>query len=162
SSGLGEDLADSLYAELFGLREVAGDRRSPFASYSGRGSLAGWLRATLVQRFRDHHRRTRRESPLEDQDCAGPESADAAAPVAKELPGAVAETIAGLKAEDRFLLAAYYLDRRTLFEIARMLNVHEATISRRIKKLLPDVRKQLIRNLERGGMSRRAATEALG
>jgi len=60
STSLGEELADSLYAELYGLRAQDGERRSPFASYSGRGSLQGWLRTTLVQRFRDHYRRTHR------------------------------------------------------------------------------------------------------
>jgi RNA polymerase sigma-70 factor, ECF subfamily len=162
SSGLGQELADSLYAELYGLKQAEGERRSPLASYSGRGSLAGWLRATLVQRFRDHHRRTHRESPLEDQDCAGPEPAAAPPRGLEELRGAVARTIAALAAEDRFLLAAYFLDRRTLLEIARMLAVHEATISRRLKRLLGEMRKQVLGNLERGGLSRRAAEEALG
>lgn len=162
SASLGEETADSLYAELYGLREAEGARRSPFASYSGRGSLAGWLRTTLVQRFRDHHRRTRRESPLEDVDCAAPE---AAAPGTQEPGGvaaAVARTLHEQTSEDRFLLAAYYLDRRTLLEIARMLGVHEATISRRLKRLVEDVRKELLKNLQREGMSRRAAEEALG
>jgi RNA polymerase sigma-70 factor, ECF subfamily len=34
SSTLGQDLADSLYSELYGLREVDGERRSPLASYT--------------------------------------------------------------------------------------------------------------------------------
>ena len=60
SATLGHDLADSLYAELYGLSERDGQRRSPLASYSGRGSLLCWLRTTLAQRHIDHHRRTRR------------------------------------------------------------------------------------------------------
>ncbi len=55
STSLGEDLADSLYSELFGLTERDGQRRSPLSSYSGRGSLMGWLRTTLAQRHIDHH-----------------------------------------------------------------------------------------------------------
>lgn len=35
SATLGHDLADSLYAELYGLRQLDGQRRSPLASYSG-------------------------------------------------------------------------------------------------------------------------------
>jgi RNA polymerase sigma-70 factor (ECF subfamily) len=162
SASLGAELADSLYAELYGLRANDGERRSPFASYSGRGSLQGWLRATLAQRFRDHHRRTHRESPLEEMDCAAPV---AEAPLDAELGAltdAVARTLSELEAADRFLLAAYFLDRQTLKEIALTLQVHEATISRRLKRLAADVRKDLIGNLRRSGMSKRAAEEALG
>ena len=65
-------------------------------------------------------------------------------------------------AEERFLLAAYYLDEKTLAEIAAVLRVHEATISRRLKRATEAVRKRLLRNLEKSGMSRKAAEEALG
>jgi RNA polymerase sigma-70 factor (ECF subfamily) len=68
----------------------------------------------------------------------------------------------GLPSEDRFLLSAYFLDRQTLLQIARTLRVHEATISRRIKRLAADLRKQLLQHLQSGGLSRRAAEEALG
>ena len=70
SLSVGEELADSLYAELFGLKDRDGARRSPLASYSGRGSLMGWLRTTLAQRYVDHFRRTQHEAPLEDNDFA--------------------------------------------------------------------------------------------
>ena len=54
------------------------------------------------------------------------------------------------------------LTSRTLAEIGKVLHVHEATISRRLKRATDAVRKQLMRNLERGGMNRKAAEEALG
>ncbi len=162
SSSLGQELADSLYAELYGLRELDGERRSPFASYSGRGSLRGWLRTTLVQRWRDHHRRTHRETPLDEVDCPESES-----PLPDPVePGLVAKalekTLGDLSAENRFLLSAYFLDRQTLLQVARTLNVHEATASRRLSRLLDDVRKQLVATLQKNGLSRRAAEEALG
>lgn len=162
SAALGSELADSLYGELYGLRRAEGERRSPLATYSGRGSLLGWLRATLVQRYRDHLRRTRREAPLDDFDSPAPEAAAAIPAELGTLAAAVANTLGDLAAEDRFLLAAYYLDRQTLLEIARTLHVHEATISRRLKRLLGEVRKQLLRNLAAGGLSKAAAQEALG
>ncbi len=163
SATLGHDLADSLYAELFGLTERGGRRNSPLASYSGRGSLLGWLRTTLSQRHVDHHRRTRRETPLDDLDAAAP--ALTTAPQAAELTHltrAVSRTLETLSPEDRFLLASYFLDQQTLLQISRLLHVHEATVSRKLKRLTADLRKQLLRNLQSGGLSKRAAEEALG
>ncbi len=165
----GHELAGSLYGDLFGLKERDGLRRSPLESYSGRGSLMGWLRTTLAQRHVDRHRKTRREMPLESDGGvvefavkAGAEAGAEATPYAGPVAEAVSRTLGGMGAEDRFLLASYFLDRRTLKEIARMLRVHEATISRRIGRLTEELRKQLLRNLQAGGLSRRAAEEALG
>ena len=177
SATLGHDLADSLYAELFGLSSKDGEigvpdgrslpggvkRRSPLASYSGRGSLLGWLRTTLAQRHIDHHRRTYRETPLNDLDTAA--TPPAATPLPAELTHltqAIARTLETLAPEDRFLLAAYFLDQQTLLQISRLLHVHEATVSRKLKRLTADLRKQLLRNLQSTGLSKRAAEEALG
>jgi RNA polymerase sigma-70 factor (ECF subfamily) len=163
SSTLGHDLADSLYSELYGLREVGGQRRSPLASYSGRGSLLGWLRTTLAQRHVDHHRRTHRESPLDTLDA--PALPPEPTPVAEELTDltrAITTTLESLPAEERFLLCSYFLDRQPLAQVARVLHVHEATISRRLKRLLTDLRQQLLQQLQAGGLSKRAAEEALG
>jgi RNA polymerase sigma-70 factor (ECF subfamily) len=162
SASLGEELADSLYAELYGIRSTGAERRSPFASYSGRGSLQGWLRTTLVQRFHDHHRRTHRESPLDNIDTPAPELAPPTPSEPSILEAAVARTLGALPSEDRFLLAAYFLDRWTLLQIARTLAVHEATISRRLKRLVSTVRASLLQNLQRSGLSKRAAEESLG
>jgi RNA polymerase sigma-70 factor (ECF subfamily) len=163
SATLGHDLAESLYAELYGLRQVDGVRQSPLASYSGRGSLLGWLRTTLAQRHIDHHRRTYREAPLDTLDSPAREPDPSPVPAElAHLTHAVARTLQRLAAEDRFLLAAYFLDRHTLLQIARILRVHEATVSRRLKRLVAELRKQLLDNLQSGGLSRRAAEEALG
>ena len=70
SASLGEDLADSIYSEMFGLSSRNGVRRSPLASYAGRGSLMGFLRTALAQRHVDYHRSTHRETPLEGKDFA--------------------------------------------------------------------------------------------
>jgi RNA polymerase sigma-70 factor (ECF subfamily) len=162
SGSLGEELVDALYAELYGLREREGERVSPLASYSGRGSLLSWLRTTLVQRYRDHHRRTRREEPIDGIDCPAPEEAASAPEKLNVLKDGLEQTIHELGAEDRFLLAAYFLDHQTLLQIARTLNVHEATISRRIKRLTRDLHDSLIVELQRRGLSRVAAQESLG
>ncbi len=69
--------------------------------------------------------------------------------------------LAALSAEDRFVLASYHLDGRTLAEIARALGVHESTISRKLDKMTKSLRKQIVAALGRRGMSRRQAEEAL-
>ncbi len=56
------DLADSLYAELYGTTTRNGERISKLASFTGRGSLEGWLRTVLAQEFVNRYRRTKRES----------------------------------------------------------------------------------------------------
>jgi RNA polymerase sigma-70 factor, ECF subfamily len=165
SETIGRDLADAFYAELYGLNTRDGERRSPLDSYRGRGSLLGWLRTTLAQRFVDHYRRTYREQALDDQvhDAPAPHSTSDPEPgILVALRHAVQAALRDQPAEERFLLAAYYVDDKTLAEIGHILHVHEATISRRLRRATDAVRKQLIRNLEASGMTRRASEEALG
>ncbi len=163
SETLGRDLADQLYAELFGLTEKDGERRCPLASYRGRGSLMGWLRTTLAQRHVDYHRRSHREEPLEEFDApAADQAKEEPAAMLTTLEKAVEGALSSADAEDRLLLAAYFLDRRTLLEIAKVMRVHEATVSRKLKRVCQDLRKQILKNLRGFGLGRRAAEEALG
>jgi RNA polymerase sigma-70 factor, ECF subfamily len=163
SETLGRELADQLYAELYGLNVREGERRCPLLSYRGRGSLMGWLRTTLAQRHVDRYRRTRREEPIEEFDAPAPNPLP-------QLPDrelslleqAIEEAVGGRDAEERYLLAAYYLDEQTLLEIGRVLGVHEATVSRRLHRATDQIRKQILKNLQRHGMSRRQAQEAMG
>lgn len=61
SDSKGKELADSLYAELFGTRLRQGQRASKLLQYSGRGSLEGWLRIVLAQEFINGYPRTCRD-----------------------------------------------------------------------------------------------------
>jgi RNA polymerase sigma-70 factor (ECF subfamily) len=167
SATLGRDLADALYAELYGINTRDGQRRCPLDSYKGRGSLIGWLRTTLAQRHIDHHRRRHRELPLDDPEViyepAAPEPAPVKPPTELSTLGrAVQDALRARQPEDRFLLASYYLDERTLLQIARVMHVHEATVSRKLRRVVDELRKQVLRNLQSAGLSRRAAQEALG
>jgi RNA polymerase sigma-70 factor, ECF subfamily len=165
SESLGRELADGLYAELYGLTVREGGRRCPLDSYSGRGSLIGWLRATLAQRHVDQHRRTHRERPLDEiNEYAAPAASAVGEPAPKFLPllaSAVEEALERHSPEERFLLASYYLDGRRLHEIAAVLGVHEATVSRKLKRATEAIRKRILRGLEQRGLSRREAREAL-
>ena len=159
------ELADTLYADLYGTNTREGQRVSKLASYTGRGSLEGWLRTVLAQEYVNRYRRTKRLVSLDGESEDGvqfrapdPEPAASADP---RLAQSTDEALALLSAEDRMVLSAYYLDGRTLAEIARMLGVHESTISRKLDKLAKGLRKQILAALGRRGMSRRQAKEAL-
>ena len=159
------DLADSIYADLYGTDTRDGCRVSKLASYTGRGSLEGWLRTVMSQEHVNRYRRRRRLVSLDEENENGERfAAPDPAPVSTVDPRvekATDESLAALDAEDRFMLAAYYLDGRTLAEIARLLGVHESTISRKLDKLARVLRKQIVAALLSGGMSRRQAEEAM-
>ena len=123
----------------------------------------GWLRTVIAQRHVDHLRRHKRDEPLGEFDRAVPEVEQGpAAPELTQLEKAVESAIAECDAEERLILAAYYMDGRRLLEIAGVLNVHEATVSRKLKRACEEIRKRVVKNLQSLGMSRRAADEALG
>ena len=159
------ELADSLYADLYGTTTREGQRISKLASYTGRGSLEGWLRTVMAQEFVNRFRRRRRLVSLDEESEDGAQFAatdsEPAAVVDPRVEAATDEVLSKLPAEERFMLASYYLDDRTLAEIARTLAVHESTISRKLDRLTKSLRKQILAALERRGMSRRQAEEAL-
>ncbi len=142
-----------------------GKRISKLASYTGRGSLEGWLRTVLAQEYVNRYRKQRRLVSLDEESEAGVQFAAAEPDLAPaydpRVEAATDQALAALSAEDRFVLVSYYLDHRTLAEIARTLRVHESTISRRLDKLTKTLRKQILATLRRKGMSRRQGEEAL-
>jgi RNA polymerase sigma-70 factor (ECF subfamily) len=160
------DLADSLYADLYGTSERDGRRVSRLNFYMGRGSLEGWLRTVLAQEFVNRYRKTKRLVSLEEQAEDGVQFSAAApagptSPLDSRLGAALDEALGQLADEDRLVLASYYLDDRTLTEIGRVVGVHESTISRRLEKLLKALRKQVLAGLVSRGMNRGQAEEAL-
>jgi RNA polymerase sigma-70 factor, ECF subfamily len=159
------ELADTLYADLYGTTLREGRRVSKLASYTGRGSLEGWLRTVLAQEYVNRYRKTKRLVSLDEE---SEEGVQFRAPEPEPTPSsdnrlaqATDEALAYLSGEDRMVLSAYYLDGRTLAEIARMLGVHESTISRKLDKLAKSLRKQIVAALGRRGMTRRQSEEAL-
>ena len=168
------ELADSLYADLYGLRESEGRRRSLFDYFHGRSKLGTWLRAILAQRHVDAIRRGRKLEPLEDE--AGRERSEiteraaATAPVAPGisrgsasgppdpdrakylslLQAALTGALAALEPRDRLRLAYYYSDELTLAEIGRLLGEHEATVSRKLERTRRGLRERVDAALREG------------
>lgn len=150
--GGARELADSLYAELYGLDERDGTRRSLFRYFHGRSSLATWLRAVLAQRHVDRARSERRLDPLPEDDA--PPAAPAPAAADPDRPRYLALVQRALRAalehldlRDRLRLGCYYAQGLTLAQTGRLLREHEATVSRQLarsrKSIRDDVEGQL-------------------
>jgi len=165
-----EDLAQSIWAELYGLRtRKDGMPASKLAYYSGRGSLAGWLRAVVAQLAVDVFRKqSRLVQTEEDTDLERLARAAEGQPIVAGIPtpeesmsnrfaqtdlqNALQQAVQELPAEDRLLVKLYYFDNLRLREAGVVLGVHEATASRRLTRIQTDLRKRVTKILidERG------------
>lgn len=164
SEDAAEDLAQSIWAELYGLRTRDDGRpASKLAYYSGRGSLAGWLRAVVAQLAVDVFRKqSKLVQTEEDADLdrlaqevhvaegqpalAGmqnPEESMTNRFARNELQQALSRSVQELNAEDRLLVKLYYFDNLRLREAGAILGVHEATASRRLSRVQTDLRKRV-------------------
>jgi RNA polymerase sigma-70 factor (ECF subfamily) len=161
----GRELADGLYADLYGMPNREGHRISRLDYYMGRGSLEGWLRTVLSQQYVNRYRSQSKEVSLDAQVEAG---VSFAAPPAESAPAAddriavaVAQTLAELSSEERYLLASYYLDQRTLADIGRQLRLHESTVSRKLERVTREVRKRVRKRLQAVGFHPRRCDELM-
>jgi RNA polymerase sigma-70 factor (ECF subfamily) len=157
-----EDLAGSIWAELYGLRQDAdGNKKSKLAYYSGRGSLAGWLRAVVSQlaidQFRKQSKFVQIEEDREFENLANEASEHAGNGLvshsdnpelilsnkrtADDVTAALQASIASLEAEDRLILKMYYFDDLKLKDIAAAFGYHEATASRKLVRVQTEIRK---------------------
>ncbi len=166
-----EDLAGSIWAELYGLRQDAeGNKKSKLAYYSGRGSLAGWLRAVVSQLAVDEYRKQSRYVQIEEdrsfenlaEDAShnsdnshvvhtdpNPEDLLTAKQTTADVSAALRTAIAGLEDEDRLILKMYYFDDLKLKDIASAFGYHEATASRKLVRVQTEIRKAVEKELKR-------------
>lgn len=157
-------LADSLYAELYGVDLKGQQRASKLRYYHGRGSLQGWLRTIVAQEYINRYRTAKRETSL---DAAIEEGAQFPAPqpevpvIDRRIESAVQDELAALSGVERLLLVSYYLDRRTLADIAKLLRIHESTVSRKLDRVTASLQKGIGNRLVGSGMSRREAEEVM-
>ncbi|HKB10661.1 MAG TPA: sigma-70 family RNA polymerase sigma factor [Vicinamibacterales bacterium] len=144
------EIADSLYAELYGMTSGGGDRQSLFRYYQGRSSLATWLRAVLAQRYVDRVRAQRKAEPLPDEEppaAAGPEPDPHRARYVALAREALGRAVAALAPRDRLRLGCYYLQELTLAETGRIMNESEATSSRQLARTRQAIRRDVERQL---------------
>ncbi len=165
-TGGARDLADALYADLFGLKERDGVRQSLFRYFHGRSSLGTWLRSVLSQRHIDRLRAGKRTEPLDENEARAPYVAPAPTPDRPRhlaaLVAALAAAIGALSARDRLRLACYYAQNLTLAQIGRLTGEHEATVSRHLTRARREVRRQVEEQLQREhGMAEDEIAECL-
>ena len=142
-SGGARELADSLYADLYGVEQRDGKRQSLFRYFHGRSSLTTWLRAVLAQRHVDRVRAERRIDPLPEELPAktAPMARDPDCARFVELLRTGLETVtAALDARDRLRLGCYYAQQLTLAQTGRLLKEHEATTSRQLARTRERIR----------------------
>jgi RNA polymerase sigma-70 factor (ECF subfamily) len=151
--GAAREIAQALYAELFGLKERDGIRQSVFRYFHGRSSLATWLRSLIAQRFVDRHRETTRLDPLPEES-----SLPAFSTSRRDEPDrrrhvsamrvALAAALAALAPRDRLRVACYYAQEMTLAQIGKLTREHEATVSRQLARTRRDIRTDVERRLQ--------------
>jgi RNA polymerase sigma-70 factor len=153
----GRELADSLWAEMYGMEVRDGRRRSILSYFHGRSSILTWMRAVLAQRHVDYIRSQSRIAPLDDHleqasgtsDDHGEESGERARYVAmlgKALDGA----LKSLAPRDRMRMAYYYRHTLSLKEIGRVMNEHESTVSRQLARTRDYLKREIERTLHDG------------
>ncbi len=135
-----QEVIDTVYVELYGTRVVDGERVSKFATYSGRGSLRGWLRTVIWHSLVDLHRASHDEVSLDEMtENVGEGMAHAS--FAEAAPGgedemidhiskeryrkatvmAIETAFASLDDHEKLLLLFYHVENLKLREIARLV-----------------------------------------
>jgi len=155
------ELADSLFAELYGLADGRRGERSLFRYFHGRSSLKTWLRAVLAQRHVDTIRAGRRFDSLEEGD---------AQPNTRAIPlethplpldphreryvrlfsRALRAALEDLDSRDHQRLSLYYAEEQTLAAIGKRLAEHESSVSRNLDRVRRELRAAVEKTLRIG------------
>jgi len=170
-SAMACELADSLFAELYGVSEGP-NRRSLFRYFHGRSSLKTWLRAVLARRHVDAIRAGLRFTELESSTgeiVSTPRSAQVTAIRADGVGGSLPDpyrdelvaifhrtlevALGLLEPRDRERLRLYYAAQQTLADVGRKLAEHESSVSRNLDRTRRELRQQVEQALRKGSSS---------
>jgi RNA polymerase sigma-70 factor (ECF subfamily) len=168
------ELADSLFADLYGLTDGKVGGRSLFRYFHGRSSLKTWLRAVLAQRHIDSIRAGKKFDSLDDTGDDGetrrvPELTTVETPAdphremyLQRFRKALTAALAGLDSRDRSRLRLYYAQGRTLAGIGRELGEHESSVSRNLERIRKELRATVEGLLRAGKSAANGAASAPG
>lgn len=131
---------------------VAEPGRAPrIATYSGRGSLGGWIRVTAVRVARDLWRGTRQHEPMRDElepGVVAPELAYWKRAYGEVVSRAVQEALESLEGEPRALLKMHYVDGLSIDQVGLALGKSRATGARMLaaarQTLLAAIRERMV------------------
>src|SRR5450432_752401 len=154
------ELADSLFAELYGLSE--GQRASLFRYFHGRSSLKNWLRAVMAQRHVNLIRAGRKFEELGGEDGDGGIKVSLAASTSQAadphrqkylqlFSAALQTSLNNLEPLDAHRLKMYYAEGKKLAEIGRVLGEHESSVSRHSENVRTDLHYAVEEILRAGG-----------
>jgi len=146
-----QELADSLFSDLFGLTDGKRGERSLFRYFHGRSSLKTWLRTVLAQRHVDHIRSHRRLESLDAEDGEKPvlppervQQRPLQDPHRAHYLSCFSATLQRclklLLPGDRERLELYYVRQMKLAEIGRQLGEHESSVSRNLERIRQELR----------------------
>ena len=135
-----QEVIDQVYVELYGTKVVDGERQSKFSTYSGRGSLRGWLRTVIWHSIVDLHRAGHDEVSLDElTETVGEGAAQAGFAeqpsggedemidhitrerYRKTTLGAISNAFSSLEPHEKLLLLYYHSDGMKLREIAKLV-----------------------------------------
>jgi RNA polymerase sigma factor (sigma-70 family) len=157
------ELADSLFADLYGLREGKRSDLSLFRYFHGRSSLKTWLRAVLAQRHVDAIRSARRFTELDGHTSSPQASRAQAGALRGESPTdphreryvalftrALTLATGLLDHRDLQRLRLYYSEEQTLAEVGGALGEHESSVSRNLERIRRELRYHVEEILRKG------------
>jgi RNA polymerase sigma-70 factor len=144
-----DEAIDAVYVELFGTKSVGGVRQSKFRTYTGRGTLRGWLRTVILHAVVDLYRGRQSEISLDDWSASGDETRERPAGLVamqgtEELMmtsvvreryrsatmAALDQSLAALDEHETLLLLYYHVEGLKLREIARIVEEPRSPIRR--------------------------------
>jgi RNA polymerase sigma-70 factor len=157
NSSRASEIADSLWADLYGLRGSDGDRRSPLDHYGGRSSLMSWMRVVVTRLEADQWRATRRTEALDDERDGNSgsvvfENGNASpdpdrARLIDALERSLNQALNALSPDDRLRLSYYYVQDLTLAQTAALIGEHESSASRNLARARTAIRDHVTRTL---------------
>lgn len=147
------EIIDCVYVDLYGANTVNGIRQSKFRTYTGRGTLRGWLGTVISHTAVDLYRSRQNEVSLEQWTNSGEELGERREPrirehlsevlmlenVAREryrdaTVAALDQSLAALDANETLLLLYYHVEGLKLREIARLADAPSSSIRRWFQK----------------------------
>lgn len=142
-----QEVVDTVYVELYGTRVVNGERVSKFASFSGRGTLRGWLRTIVWHSLVDLHRTGHGEISLDEMTenvgesyvqasfAETPPDGESAMfdqltreRYRKQTVSAIEEAFSELNNHEKLLLLYYHVENLKLREIAKLIENPESPL----------------------------------